>query len=126
MALTYGIIKLSVLLLYRRLFVGRLFNRCSFVVCVVIALWSLSFFFAFAFQCGTNIANWWTSAATIKAYCDNTNAVNLGFVISDVLTDVMILLIPIPIIWKLQMSTTNKIGLTGVFLLGLLQVILGL
>lgn len=120
MALTYGIIKLSVILLYRRLFVGRLFNRYSLALCVVIALWSLSFFFAFAFQCGTDIANWWTSPATIKAYCDNTNAVILGLVISDVLTDVMILLIPIPIIWKLQMSTKNKIGLTGVFLLGLL------
>lgn len=63
----------------------------------------LSFFFAFAFQFVTNIANCWTSAATIKAYCDNTNAVNLGSVISDVLTDVMILIIPIPVVWKLQM-----------------------
>lgn len=120
MALTFGIIKLSVLLLYRRLFVGRLFNRYSLAMCVVIVLWSLSFFFGFAFQCGTDIAHWWTSAATIKAYCDNTNAVNLGFVISDVITDVMILIIPIPIIWRLQMSTKHKIGLTGVFLLGLL------
>lgn len=120
MALTYGIIKMSVLLLYRRLFVGALFNRYSLVLCVVIVPWSLSFLFAFAFQCRTDIANWWTSAATIKAYCDNTNAANLGFVISDVLTDVMILIIPVPVISKLRLSTANKIGLSGVFLLGLL------
>ena len=44
----------------------------------------------------------------------------IGFVISDVLTDVMILIIPLPIVWKLQMSTKNKVGLSGVFLLGLL------
>ena len=120
MAITYVIIKLSGILLYRRLFVGSLFNRYFLVLYVVIMLWSLSFFFAFAFQCGTDITHWWTSAATIKAYCDNTNAVNLGFVISDVLTDAMILMIPIPIIWNLQMSTVNKVGLSGVFLLGLL------
>lgn len=119
MTLTFGIIKMSVLLLYRRLLVGPLFNRYSLAMCFVIALWSLSFFFAFAFQCGTDIAHWWTSAATIKAYCDNTNAVNLGFVISDVITDFMILIIPIPIVWGLQMSNAHKIGLTGVFLLGL-------
>lgn len=120
MALTFGIIELSVLLLYRRLFVGRLFNRYSYAMCVVIVLWSLTFFFAFTFQCGTDSAHWWTSAATIEAFCDNTNGLNLGFVISDVITDVMVLVIPIPIIWRLQMSTTREISLTGVFLLGLL------
>ena len=120
MSLTFGVIKLSVLLLYRRLFVGSLFNSYSLAMCGVIALWSLSFFFAFAFQCGTDIANWWTSAATIEAYCDNTSALNVAFVISDVITDVMILIIPLPIVWRLQMSTANKVGLTVIFLLGLL------
>ncbi len=120
MALTFGIIKLSVLLLYRRLFVGPIFHRYSLAMCVVIVLWSLSFFFAFAFECGTDIAHSWTSVTTIKAYCDNTNALTLGFVVSDVITDFMILIIPLPIVWRLQMSTAHKIGLTGVFLLGLL------
>ena len=120
MSLTFGIIKLSVLLLYRRLFVGSLFNFYSLAMCVVIALWSLSFFFAFAFQCGTNIANWWTSAATIEAYCDNTSALIVGFGISDVITDVMILTTPLPIVWRLQMSIANKVGLTAIFLLGML------
>lgn len=120
MSLTFGIIKLSVLLLYRRLFVGALFNFYSLAMCVVIALWSLSFFFAFAFQCGTDIANWWTSATTIEAYCDNTSALSVGFVISDIITDFMILITPLPIVWRLQMSTANKVGLTAIFLLGML------
>ena len=89
-------------------------------MCFVIALFSMSFLFAFAFQCGTNIASWWTSAATIKADCDNTNAVNLGFTVADVITDAMILIIPIPIVLRLQMSTGRKVGVIGAFLLGLL------
>lgn len=120
MTLAFGTVKLSVLLLYRRLFVGRFFQRYSLSMCVVIVLWSLSFFFASAFECGFNIAYYWTSVAAVEEYCDNLNASDLGFVMSDVITDLMILIIPIPIIWRLQMSTTNKIGLTGVFLLGLL------
>lgn len=120
MALAFGVIKLSVIFLYRRLFVGRLFNRYSLALCTLIALWSLSFFFATAFQCGTHIAYWWTSQATIKRFCVDTNALNLGFSISDVITDLMVLAIPLPIIWKLQMSTPQKLGLTSIFLLGLL------
>ena len=120
MCLVFGTIKLSVLLLYRRLFVGRLFNLYSLALCGVIVLWSLSFFFAFAFQCGTDIVNWWTSPATIEAYCDNTSALIVAFSISDVVTDIMILTIPLPIVWRLQMSTANKVGLTGIFLLGML------
>ena len=120
MALAFGVIKMSVLLLYRRLFVGRSFNHYSLIMCGVIALWSLGFFFAFAFECGTDLANYWTSAETIERYCVNTDALDVGFVISDVLTDVFILAIPIPIIWKLHMSIVNKVGLTCIFLLGLL------
>ena len=120
MCLTFGMIKLSVLLLYRRLFVGPIFNLYSLAMCGVIALWSLSFFFALAFQCGTHIAASWTSLAMIEAYCDNTSALNVAFVVSDVITDVMILIIPLPIVWRLQMSTANKIALTGIFLLGML------
>lgn len=110
MCLTFGMIKLSVLLLYRRLFLGPLFNIYSLIMCGVIALWSLSFVFAFAFQCGTDITAWWTSPATIEAYCDNTSALSVSFVISDVITDVMILTIPLPIVWRLQMSIANKVA----------------
>ena len=122
MSLTFGFIKLSVLLLYRRLFVivGSLFKFYSLAMCGVIALWCLSFFFAFAFQCGTDITNWWTSVATVEAYCDNTSAIIVAFGISDVVTDIMILITPLPIVWRLQMSTANKVGLMAVFLLGML------
>lgn len=120
MTLAFGVIKMSVLLLYRRLFVGRSFNHYSLVMCGVIALWSLGFLFAFAFECGTNLANYWTSVHTIEQYCVNTDALYVGFVVSDILTDIMILAIPIPIVWKLQMSVVNKVGLTCIFLLGLL------
>ena len=120
MALAFGVIKMSVLLLYRRLFVGRSFNHYSLVMCGVIALWSLGFLFGFAFQCGTDITNYWTSLKTVQKYCASHHAMNFGFAISDVLTDLLILAIPIPIVWKLQMSIATKVGLTCIFLLGLL------
>ena len=120
MTLAFGVIKMSVLLLYRRLFIGSFFNYYSLIMCGVIGLWSLGFFFAFAFECGTNLAAYWTSVQTIEQYCVNTDALYVGFVVSDVLTDILILAIPIPIVWKLHMSVVNKVGVTCIFLLGLL------
>lgn len=46
----------------------------------------------------TELWYFWTSAATIEKYCDNTDAIELGFVVSDVATDLMILAIPLPIV----------------------------
>ena len=122
LVLTLGVVKLSVLLLYRRLFVGRFFNGYSLTMSALVVLWSLSFTFAYAFQCGTKLSYYWTSAATIEEYCDNTNAIDLGFVVSDVMTDLLLLATPLPIIWRLQLSMPQRIGLCGIFLLGLLQV----
>ena len=118
--MAFGAIKLSVVLLYRRIFVGSLFNRYSLIMCALIILWSASFLFTSAFACGTNIAYLWRGPATMKEYCLDVGAVNLGFGVSDVSIDIMILVTPIPIVWKLKMSMANKIGLMAVFLLGLL------
>ena len=122
MPLTYGMIKLSVLFLYQRIFLGKYFRIYSIAMCCLIASWALAFFFAFAFQCGTNPGYWWTSIETITKYCDNDKQSNLAFAISDTLTDLMVLATPLPILWRLQMGKGEKIGLSVIFMLGLLYV----
>lgn len=121
MSLAFGVIKLSVLFLYRRIFIGRTFNRYSLALIFIISLWTLAFFFATAFQCGTNITAWWTSTKTIKQYCVDTNSLELVFAVLDCFFDFMILIIPLPILYSLQLPTSQKIALSGVFLLGLLS-----
>ena len=120
MPLTFGAIKLSVLFLYQRIFLGKIFRIYSIAMCCIIASWSLAFFFAFAFQCGTHPEYWWTSIETITKYCDNDKWSDLGFAVSDVATDLMVLVTPLPIIWRLQMLPAEKIGLSVIFLLGLM------
>ena len=46
----------------------------------------------------------------------------IGNAAVNVLTDVLILLVPMPIVWKLQMRTTQKLGVCAVLLLGGLYV----
>ncbi|MCJ1238721.1 hypothetical protein MMC14_006712 [Varicellaria rhodocarpa] len=114
-------IKLSVLLFYRRIFVGRKFTIYSLTICAFVALWCFAFFFATVFQCGGHPANWWTSQYTSEHLCSKTGKLELGFAVSDVMLDLVILTIPLPLIWNLKMSTSHKVAITGIFLLGLLS-----
>ena len=42
----------------------------------------------------------------------------IGNAIANVVTDAIILVVPIPIVWSLQMRTTQKVFIIGIFLLG--------
>ena len=42
----------------------------------------------------------------------------LGVAIPNVVTDILLLIFPLPWIWKLVMPTSQKIALSGIFLLG--------
>ena len=120
MPIIFATIKLAVLFFYRRIFVGRVFKWYSSILSFVLVAWALAFAFAFAFQCGTHPEWWWTSLETI-AKCNNSAWSNLGFAVSDVATDLLVLVTPLPIIWKLQRGVGDKIGLSLIFGLGLLS-----
>lgn len=123
---TLGLIKFSVVLLYRRIFAAnRAFNIWSTILCVVIVLWTIAFFFAALFQCGTHFSAFWSSDAAIAQYCDMEPWATTTFCITDVLTDFLILATPVPIVWNLQMSLSARLALCLVFALGILSTISG-
>ncbi|KAK4693232.1 hypothetical protein P7C71_g4129, partial [Lecanoromycetidae sp. Uapishka_2] len=116
-----GCIKLSFLFLYRRVFEKRAAHRFSlmnwFMIAIVTA-WMIGYFFTLLFICGTNFKAYWTTSTTEKDDCLPTTPVHLGYAISDVITDVLTILLPIPEIWKLRLPTRRKFAITGVFGLG--------
>lgn len=117
---TYGTLKLSVLLLYRRIFISPVFRHVSLAMITLVAIWVVSFFFATLFQCGRNPEWFWQSSAAVKEHCGDYKYIQLGHASSDVATDLMVLATPLPMIWRLHMSTIHKISLTFIFLLGLM------
>ena len=123
--LTYGLTKLSVLLFYKRVFRGNTFNAAVWTMISIICIWTVAFFFANLLQCYPIWLNWEYSGAAV-ALCINTNMMYLAQAWTDVLTDVMILSLPIPCIWALQMPPRHKVGVTAIFLLGLLTVLSGI
>jgi hypothetical protein len=115
---TYGALKLSVLFLFRRIFVGPVFSKVSLLVLAIVSAWAVAFFFATLFQCGTVPSRLWSSPSDVATYCSSYKYIQLGHATSDVATDLVVLTIPMPIIWRLHMTRRQKLGLLVVFMLG--------
>ena len=133
--LALSCVKLSCMFFYRRVFRAggtKIFDAMMFSVVAVIVIWTVSFFFALPFGCRLHFDYLWTSLAN-EAKCVKSLELQNGFAISDVITDFLVLIFPIPLVskaasskqgmadylqvWKLQMSTARRLGVTSIFLL---------
>lgn len=61
----------------------------------VVTSWMIGYFFTLLFLCGTNFKAYWTSSETEEEDCLPTAPVHLGYAISDVITDILVILLPI-------------------------------
>ena len=111
------LIKISLLLLYHRLFsVNRHFQAALFVAGALVVMWWVASFWDTVFECVPVQASWDKSIKNAK--CQSIRKAALGTGISNLILDVLFLLLPVPMIWRLQISRRIKVSLTGMFLLG--------
>lgn len=119
--LLLGLVKISVVLLYRRLFrVKSWFRIYSVILIVFLALWTTGFFFAKLFQCGTRMWSFWTISAERDRICKASDPISNWFTISDVATDVVVVLSPIPVLWGIRLPVSQRLAVMGVFAMGFL------
>lgn len=52
------------------------------------------------------------------ANCVNTLHYYLGVAIPNIATDIVLLVLPMPLIWRLQITLSQKVAVTGIFVLG--------
>lgn len=103
-------IKSSILLLYLRLFgIRKSFKIAILMVQGLVVAWCISIFIASIFVARKPPH---TQVNTIKYL--------VGTAIPNVVTDFVILVLPISMVWQLQLSKRRKAALCGVFLLGAL------
>jgi hypothetical protein len=114
-------IKFSILAMYRRVFtISRGFNRALIIVGLIVLGWMISVTIAQIFTCAPIEGAWDPMKAK---HCIDQKKFYYGNAISNVITDVMLLAMPLPIVWKLNMSIKKKINVTLVFILGGLYVV---
>ncbi|KAF6225282.1 hypothetical protein HO133_010480 [Letharia lupina] len=104
-----------------RIFKGTFVKPSVWTMIGVVVVWTLGFFFANLFQCWPLWIDW-TDFGFTPQNCINTNAMYLAQAWSDVLTDLIILTLPLPCIWVMQLPARHKAAVSGMFLLGGLTV----
>ncbi|KAF3026511.1 hypothetical protein E8E14_013559 [Neopestalotiopsis sp. 37M] len=121
-----GLLKIGVVMFYRRIFVSDWFKKISMAIIVVISLWTVAFFFATVLECKAhNLDLIWKSIVTFKQECGMYKDVQWSHAISDVITDLIVLSLPLPEIWKLNMTVRLKLVVSAIFLVGLLSTAAG-
>lgn len=96
---TLALMKLSVILLYRSIFPVPRFRKISKFLIVIICLWTLFAIIMNSLTCGTQFyANYTPDADKVNRYCKNEEYIYGGYLVSDILTDLLILVQPIPMV----------------------------
>ena len=73
------------------------------------------------FQCVPVHAFWdFHSKGIATSKCMNTITFSIGAGVSNLVTDVMVLCLPMPMVWSLRTTRVQKVILTGIFMLGFL------
>lgn len=123
--LTFGFTKLAVLLFYKCIFTNSRVVYLIWTMIVLVKAWTVIFFFTNLLQCYPISVNWTGWGAAVNS-CIDTNTMFLAQAWSDIFTDVMILSLPLPSIWRLQMPRPRKVAVCSIFLLGTLVVAAGI
>ena len=110
------LVKTSILALYQRLFACKKhFNRLIWMIAVFILTDHIIQIFLTILNCLPVNATW---NMAVRGTCINRNlaAIILGSI--NVLIDVVLLVLPMPLVWKLNIPLKFKLQLIGIFLLG--------
>ncbi|RAH83220.1 hypothetical protein BO86DRAFT_388091 [Aspergillus japonicus CBS 114.51] len=116
---TVGIIKVSILLMYARIFPTRNFRLAAIILGGIAVGWVLAIICVSVFQCDP-IAKAWNP--TLPGSCINLKGSFIGNAVPNIVTDVAILSLPVHVVWGLHASLTHRLSVITVFLLGSLYV----
>ena len=116
-------VKVSILLQYSRIFnpTGRrdlpVFIAIQLCIWSIVLFYSVEMFFSI-FECNPR-ENIWNKLATTGS-CYSINGINEASGVFNVVSDFAILVLPMPVIRKLQMTLKRKLLTLGVFAIGFL------
>ena len=114
-----GLNKVSVIWFSKRIFTTPRFQTACWCVLFVIIGWSLGGLGATVFQCVPAEGAW---NPNVEATCIDKDAFWIAYASGNAITDAIVLILPLPMVFQLQLKMRDKIMLSGIFLLGGLYV----
>lgn len=101
-----GLTKSSIVCFYIRIFITTKRSKTYIVLIASLALMvaiTVGFFFAYLFQCGVHFeALLGASSIEVVTYCHNSESYDVGFAIADFGSDMLIALLPIPMVRRVK------------------------
>lgn len=110
-----GFVKLSILIMYYRIFDTRRVRMSVKIVGVANLLWVLLFIALAVFQC-TPVPRAWNP--TIPGKCIDAKALFIANAVPNIVIDLFMVAIPIYPVSKLRLPVSQRIALIGLFMLG--------
>lgn len=117
--LTIAMAKISILLLYRRIFTTAAFRTATVVVGLAVVAWAIAAILALIFQCRpvSGLFNpdmiFSKSCVSLSAYYSSVSGLNMAL-------DIVVLCLPLWMVWHLKLDASQKVMLSGIFALGAL------
>ncbi|KAH6629403.1 hypothetical protein C7974DRAFT_185841 [Boeremia exigua] len=110
-----GLVKSSILVMYKNIFDVRKFRTVVYVVLAYVIGWTVSFSFSHLFTC-------YPITVFIEPYygnsCVETVPMFLALLYTDVLADFVILVLPIPMVLSVKLTLKRKLAVIGMLMLG--------
>ncbi|KAJ5297796.1 hypothetical protein N7508_008045 [Penicillium antarcticum] len=115
--LAIGLVKFSILSQYYRIFPVRRFRIATATIAGVVFLYTVIVIFVNAFECHTKPWRAWDPTVYPNG-CNSLTATYFSMAGTNILTDVIILFMPLPLIAKLNLHRRKKYALIAIFLTG--------
>ena len=116
----------SILLFYRRIFgfQSKIFRLTVYGLIAYVTCWFLASFFATLFVCWPISYVWTQTDPTVKGFCRikylSMQTMQVSTNILSTLNDVALVILPIVMLWKLQMALPRKLEIIAIFSVGAL------
>lgn len=121
-AVALGAIKISICVFYNRIFDVRSFYIASWTTIAVIITWALAAILYAVLACRP-LALFWDPA--VRGTCvPNKVAPLIVIGALEVVVDIAILILPLPLLWKLRVSLADKFALCCIFGAGISYVLI--
>ncbi|KAI4100346.1 MAG: hypothetical protein LQ339_005519 [Xanthoria mediterranea] len=116
--------KLSILFFYNRLFPYRTFYMVSLITGIVSILWWVGLMLTAFLHCRPFSYNWDRSIP--NGHCVNDNLVGYTITSINIVGDLVVLILPIPWLWGMNMAVPKRMAVVGLFVLGSFVCIAGI
>ena len=108
--------KFSILILYLRLFsVNKVFRYCVWATMLFVGGYLGANLLTQIFGCSPRSKYWLPET---PGHCINYTKAGLAYGFMNILSDLIIFILPHPIVWRLQLSRREKVGVSVIFLSG--------